>query len=196
MSKKALLIKLKLQSYSDKLSDRRKFKEIVSALEKKTHKNSKPGIKLIKKYSDACVLGNYMRAINYVDNFKLTKKRIKYLGQQIKKCKKKELVIFVHINNKVTGNKHLNILVLNLHSKEVTRIDPSDSKLTNITNKKVKNELVPFFKTMGFNFVGYDKRSKVIKHGKLCRYATPAEYIYGSKLNHSILKKFIINYFT
>ena len=99
MSKKALLIKLKLQSYSDKLSDRRKFKEIVSALEKKTHKNSKPGIKLIKKYSDACVLGNYMIAINNTDSFVLTKKRKNYLKQQIKKCNKKELVIFLQLFN-------------------------------------------------------------------------------------------------
>lgn len=195
MSKRSLLIKLNAQSYSDKLSDRRAFKAIVTSLEKKTHKSSKPGIKLIRKYSDVCVLGNYMRAVNNIDSFVLTKKRKKYLINRIKKCDKKELVIFLHINNKVTGNKHLNILILNLQSNEVSRIDPSDPTITTITDRKVKNGIGPFFKSIGFIFKGYDPRSKVIKHGKLCRYAAPAEYIYGSKLNHNILKKFIFDYF-
>ena len=135
-----------------------------------------------------------MRAINGSSKFYLTKKRINYLKRQLKRCKNKEIVIFLHIDNKVTGNKHLNLLVIK--NKKVTRIDPTDSKYTKITDKKVRRELGPFFEKFGLTFTGYDHRSKPMKHGKLCRYAAPAEYIYGRKLNHKILKKFIIEYFS
>jgi hypothetical protein len=88
----------------------------------------------------------------------------------------------------------LNLLVIK--NKKVTRIDPSYSSHTKLTDKKVKKELGPFFEKFGLTFTGYDHRSKPMKHGKLCRYAAPAEYIYGRRLNHKILKKFIIEYFS
>jgi hypothetical protein len=127
-------------------------------------------------------------AINNINSFKLIKK-------SLSKCKKKELVIFVHIHNRVTGNEHLNLLIVNTKTKRVTRIDPTSSKTSKITEKKVKKELNKYFKKFGYKYLGYDRRSKIIKHGKLCRYAAPAEYIYGKRLNHNILKKIIINYF-
>lgn len=192
--KKDLLQQLKNQNYNAK--DRFAFKEIVTKLEHKTQKISKPGIELLRRDGRSCVMVKYLRAINTKDYFVLTKKRKKYLSRQILSCKKEELVIFLHITNRVTGNKHLNLLIINFKNKTVSRIDPTSSRITTITKKKVKKELVPFFKQFGLRFIGYDDRSKVIKHGKLCRYAGPAEYIYGKKLNYSLLKRFIVSYFT
>ena len=37
-------------------------------------------------------------------------------------------------------------------------------------------------------------KSKIIKHGGLCRYATPLLYTHGKRLTHKILKKTVINY--
>jgi len=189
--KKDLLEKLKHQRFTN--NDRLAFKNLVSQLENKTHKISKPGIKILKNHGKTCI-SKYIRAVNEKNKFRLTKKRTNYLKKWLKRCKNKELVIFVHIKNKVTGNNHLNLLIVK--GKKVTRIDPTNPKKTKITNKKVKKELIPFFKKFGLNFVGYDHRSKFINHEKLCRYAAPAEYIYGRKLNHRILKKVIIDYFS
>ena len=182
---------LKKQRYSANLEDRRKFKALVTLAENKTRKISRPGIKLIQKYKKnvSCVRKKYWVAENNLNSFKLIKKNNNF------NCKKKELVIFLHIHNKVTGNEHLNLLIVNTITKKVTRIDPTSSRTSKIKEKNVKKELFPFFKKFGYRYSGYDHRSKVIKHGKLCRYAGPAEYIYGRKLNHRILKKFIINYF-
>jgi hypothetical protein len=191
--KKDLLQQLKDQMYSVK--DRFAFKEIVTKLENKTQKISKPGIELLKRDGRSCVMVKYLRATNTKEAFVLTKKRKKYLSRQILSCKKEELVIFFHITNRVTGNKHLNLLIVNFKNKTVSRIDPTSSNYTKITDRKVKKELIPFFKKFGLQFIGYDYRSKVIKHGKLCRYTGPAEYIYGQKLNYKLLKQFIISYF-
>jgi len=193
--KKDLLKELKLQKYTSNKKDRLAFKNIVSLLEKKTHKISKPGLKILRKRGKSCVT-NYFRAINEKNQFRLVRKNIKYLKRRLKTCKHKEIVIFLHIKNKVTDKSHLNLIIINTLTKKVTRIDPTSPIHTTITDKKVKKELIPFFKKFGLTFTGYDYRSKVIKHGKLCRYAAPAEYIYGRKLNHRILKKFIINYFS
>jgi len=194
--KKDLLKKLKLQKYTSKKKDRLAFKKIVSQLEKKTNKISKPGLKILKKYGKSCIVSKYLIGINKKNKFVIVKKHLEYIRRALKRCKKKELVIFLHIHNKVTGNEHLNLLIVNTVTKKVTRIDPTSPIHTTITDKKVKKELIPFFKKLGLTFTGYDNRSKVIKHGKLCRYAAPAEYIYGHKLNHKILKKFVINYFS
>ena len=194
-SKRSLLKQLKLQKYSDKLVDRRKFKKLVIKLENKTQKITSPGIKILTKRGKTCVMSRYLIGKNKKKQFILTTKRIKYLKNKLKKCNFKELVVFLHINNEVTGNKHLNLLIVNLKNKTVSRIDPTDPNFTTITNKKIKKGLNPFFKKLGLTFIGYDHRSKIIKHGKLCRYAGPAEYIYGRRLNHKILKKFIIDYF-
>jgi hypothetical protein len=192
----SLLTLLKKQPYSKKLSDRKKFKDLVVRLENKTNKISSPGIKILKKNPKACILRKYLITKNTSKKFKINNKNLStYILNSIKRCKKKELVLFVHIDNYVTGNKHLNLLVINLKTKKITRIDPTSSKTTTITNKKVKKELIPYFKKIGFDFTGYDYRSKIIKHGKLCRFAGPAEYIYGKKLNYNILKKIIVNYF-
>ena len=193
--KKDLLKELKLQKYTSNEKDGLAFKNIVSQLEKKTHKISKPGVKILKKYGEPCVIGKYLIGTNKKNKFVVVKKNLEYIRRSLKRCKKKELVIFLHINNKVTGNKHLNLLIVNTVTKKVTRIDPTNARHTTITNKKVKKELIPFFKNLGLTFTGYDHRSKFIKHGKLCRYAAPVEYIYGRKINHKILKKFVINYF-
>ena len=193
--KKDLLKELKLQKYSSKKKDRLAFKAIVNKLEKKNYKITRPGYKILKKQKKACVITKYMIAVTEKKRFRLIKFNLKLIKNQIKKCKSKELIVFLHIRNKVNKNKHLNLLILNLKTKKVTRIDPSSPIRTKITIKKVKKELVPFFKKIGFQFTGYDDRSKVIKHGKLCRYAAPAEYIYGKKTNYKILKKVIIDYF-
>jgi hypothetical protein len=181
---------LQKQKYTSKLSDRRKFKKLVTLMERKTNKISKPGIKILTKHGKACVRRSYWVAVNNKDSFKLIKKNF-----NLRNCKKPELIIFLHIHNRVTGKEHLNLLIVNLKNKTVSRIDPSSPNGTKITEKKVKKELGKYFKQFGYNYIGLDYRSKVIKHGKLCRYAVPAEYIYGRKLNHRILKKFIINYF-
>ena len=65
---------LKNQRYSSNLSDRRKFKKLVTLLEQKTQKISRPGIKILLKHGKACVRRKYWVATNKKDSFKLIKK--------------------------------------------------------------------------------------------------------------------------
>ena len=77
---------LKKQRYSSKLSDRRKFKKLVSLLERKTCKISRPGIKILTKHGKACVRRNYWIATNKKDSFKLVKKNFNTTNCKKNKC--------------------------------------------------------------------------------------------------------------
>jgi hypothetical protein len=85
-------------------------------------------------------------------------------------------------------------LIINKKEKKVTRLDPSPGRKAKIFNKNVNKGLNDFFKNYGFKFIGFSKKSKIIKHGGMCRFATPLLYTHGKKLTHRILKKTVLNY--
>jgi hypothetical protein len=175
--------------------DRSLFKKEVKKLEL-LHKTKKPGISLIlKSKKKCCILTDYLSGTNKMNSFIINNGQSKKLKSVLKKCKKPEIVLFLHIYNAIKKKSHLNLLIINTVKGVVTRIDPSDTKLTQITSAKFRKAFKPFFKKFGLKFVGFDKRSKVFKHGGLCRYATPAEYIYGRSINFPKLKKIIKSYF-
>lgn len=95
----------------------------------------------------------------------------------------------VHIDNKITGKKHLNIL--QIKGKTVTRFDPSYPLRTHIV--KIDKSLKKYFKKYNLNYRGIDKRNKFMKHGGLCRYITPLLVIHGKKLNYKLAKSKIID---
>jgi len=151
----------------------------------------KPGIKIIKQHcKGCCVRHRYLMSVNTKRSFKLKSfKKINLYG----KCK--EIVLFLHIDNKVFNKKHLNLLIVNTRTKRVTRIDPSNSKSTKIEPSNVKKELKRYFTTLGYHYMGMDPRSKVIKHHSQCRFAAPYLYIYGKKLTSKKLDKLIKNFY-
>jgi hypothetical protein len=102
-------------------------------------------------------------------------------------------IIPVHINNLVHHKSHLNLLVI--LDKQIFRIDPNDPKITKIKTKNVDSALTKYFKKRGMKYSGMYRKNKIIKHGGLCRYATPLVYVYGKSLNHRIIKREIIRYF-
>jgi hypothetical protein len=69
--------------------------------------------------------------------------------------------------------------------------------IIHLTNKKIKDGLEKFFnkRKININYIGFDKKSKFIKHGGLCNYAAPVEYLLGQKTTMGKLKKYIIRYF-
>ena len=188
------------QLRKDPLTDVREERRAYRKLENKTEK-------LIKKIKKPCKFDPPV--INMLKNKKITLSR-KYLHcentEKSFKCKKfdfeklfnnstyNSIVIPVHIENLVHGKAHLNILVINKNKKTIHRIDPSKEKNTKITNDKFKKGIEKFFKKWSLKFKGFSYKSKIILHGGLCRFATPALYLYGRKLTHRLLKKCIINY--
>jgi hypothetical protein len=162
---------LKKTTYSYK--NRFKFRKIVNRLEKNI--NLTPINVFLQNYQ------KYMYSVNTKSRFYITR------GVKIKK----NMVIPLHINNKVTGKQHLNLLIVN--NGIVTRIDPSKNR--SIKNKNVTRALVKYFKRFNLQYKGFDKRNKTIKHGGLCRYVTPLVYLYGKSINYRLIKKKIIEYF-
>jgi hypothetical protein len=135
-----------------------------------------------------CVLKKFLHSKNTKNRFKITGKLI------IPKCKKKEIIIPLHINNKIHKKFHLNLLIINIKRGEVTRIEPTSPQVTKINKKFVTKELTNYFKKYNLKYIGIDRRSSYRKHYRLCKYVAPAEYLYGKKLNNIILKKIIKRY--
>lgn len=174
-----LLKKLKATKYNKK--NVLKFKHLVFKLES-TRPVRHPYQILLKGHG--CVSKKYMYSVNNKKSFKI-----------IKKFKVRDnCIIPLHINNKVTDKKHLNLLIVK--NKKVTRIDVSSQKHTKIKEKNITSSLKRFFSKQGYKYIGMDKRSNIIRHGGLCKYVTPLEYIYGKKINHRIIKKEIIKFFS
>ena len=115
------------------------------------------------------------------------------ITNKIKINKKKKIFLLpVHINNKVTKNKHLNLLIFNNKKKTITRIEPSDDKRTKIKRKAYKKAVEKAFK--GYTFLGFDKKSSFINHNHQCRFAVPAEYMYGNRVTIKKIKNLIKEY--
>ena len=167
----------------------RKFKNLVHRLELKL-RGKKVTIGNITKY-------NITPTEFFIRHKKLSKKYI-IANNTLKKFTILQSVkvlpnsiIPVHINNLVHHKSHLNLLVLS--GKRVFRIDPNNPKITKIKTKNVDSTLAKYFKKRGMKYYGMYRFT--IKHGGLCRYATPLVYVYGKSLNHKIIKREIINYF-
>ena len=167
----------------------RKFKNLVHRLELKL-RGKKVTIGNITKY-------NITPTEFFIRHKKLSKKYI-IANNTLKKFTILQSVkvlpnsiIPVHINNLVHHKSHLNLLVI--LNKRVFRIDPNNPKITKIKTKNVDSTLTKYFKKRGMKYSGMYRFT--IKHGGLCRYATPLVYVYGKSLNHKIMKREIINYF-
>jgi hypothetical protein len=124
----------------------------------------------------------YMRAVNNLDKFKINTSF---------KLKKGTKFIPLHIRNNVRGKTHLNLLIIN--GNNVYRIEPSSEKYTKIKEKNVKKALSKFFKKYSMKYRGFYKNSKSIKHGRLCRFVSPLEYLYKN-IRYSQIKREIIKY--
>ena len=77
--------------------DRSLFKKEVKKLEL-IHKTKKPGISLISNSKkNCCILTNYLSGTNKKNSFVINNGQSKKLKSIIKKCKKPEIVLFLHI---------------------------------------------------------------------------------------------------
>ena len=195
---KTLFKKLREHPLTDIREERRGFKKLARKIEVKIKKNVdiklKPPIYFILK--DYCVSNKYLNCDNTKYSFKVKKfnfERMLREGEQNPKFDGK-ILLPVHIENRIFGKAHLNVLIVNTKTKKVTRLDPSREKTSRIYDRNVSIGLNKFFNKRGYEYTGYSKKSKIILHGGLCRYATPALYIHGKKLTHPILKEMVINY--
>jgi hypothetical protein len=108
------------------------------------------------------------------------------------KGKRGKMLVPVSIHNLQNGKGHLELMVVQFRDRTVYRIEPSKGvkKNTPKFNKVFKD----YFKKLNLNYKGFYKNSKTIEHGGLCRYASPALYIYGKSLNHKKIKILVIRY--
>ena len=138
------------------------FHRLVKRLEKKI--KIQPIFGLIK---NRCISKKYLISENTKGSFKITR------GVNIKKlikCKRSnEILIPVHIRNKIHKSFHFNILVINKRTKTVTRIEPTNDKKTKINRQHFTKEMTKYFNKYGLKYKGFDKRSRFINHHRLCR---------------------------
>jgi hypothetical protein len=87
---------------------------------------------------------------------------------------------------------HLNILIIDLKTRQVWRIEPNDVNSENI--KRYSNALSSFFKPLGITYSGFYPSSCPIKHGGLCRYVVYAQYLYGKNLSYNNVKNVILQF--
>ena len=191
-----MIIKLVKAPLTDVRKERRAYRRLENKTEKmirQLHKCSiEPPVIAMLKHKKISLSRKYLSCDNEKKTFNVTKKF--NFGNMLEKSNYNLIIIPVHINNRVTGKAHLNILVCNKSKKTIQRIDPSDQQATTITNDKYKKGINKFFKKWSFKYTGFSPKSKIILHGGLCRFATPALFIYGKKLTHPILKKCIIKF--
>jgi len=169
----------------------KQFKKTIDKLFNLLPKNA---IKPINYFlGKKCVVNKYSVLTNFKDKIKINKLNL----PNKKNCR--ELVLPVHVNNRVTGNKHLMIFVMKLAKNRITkiyRIDPSNSKRTSITEAKLNRAFKHFKKrNVNYNYAGFHKKSRIFIHKHTCRFATPLLYKYSTKLNNKLYKKKIIEYF-
>ena len=199
MDKFNLFLKLKKHKLSNIKHERKGFKRLARQIEVKCKKikkkfKIKPPLYYVLKGHN--VSDKYLNCVNTKKSFKCKKFNF---NRMIKNAKINpnfdgKILLPVHIKNIIFKKAHLNVLIINTKTKKITRLDPSNEKSSKILNKHVFKGLNKFFKKFGYKFTGYSRKSKTILHGGLCRYASPALYIYGKKLNHQILKKLVLNY--
>ena len=169
------------------------FKRIFHKLEKKHNKKTSPLQFLIgKKKKKVRISRKYLYATNTKKGFKVTSPK-KFITLLLKDTKKKIIILPVHIDNKVHSVKHLNILVINLSKKTVTRIESTSPKKSRIKTILVTKSYKRFFKQFGFKYLGIRKGTKYLTHHGMCRFATPLMYLY-SKNNYSQIKKAVVDY--
>jgi hypothetical protein len=215
-SKKKLLFEfsvLKKMKYSKNTTVLRKFKNQTDVVEKLIKKCKREcGLPVYKVSSP---LSNTYRLMKIFKKFhkqpcmskkgmvfiKRTGKKItiitkpKFILNSINRCKdknKKHIVVPISIKNTITGKKHLNLLILNPNRKYVWRIDPSYQFFKN--KVFLKKHIRVFFEELGYKYKGFYPRRTHLRHGKLCKYAAAAEYLFGKSLTHKKLKKIIISY--
>ena len=87
---------------------------------------------------------------------------------------------------------HLNILIIDLKTRQVWRIEPNDVDSENI--KRYSNALSSFFKPLDITYSGFYPSSCPIKHGGLCRYVVYAQYLYGKNLSYNNVKNVILQF--
>ena len=161
----------------------RKFKKLSLIYENtlKNNKKSREHIYFILKNKKVNIFEKYIYCINKLNQFIIKSYKLKL------KLKKGINILPVHILNKVHhGKTHLNLLIIDTKTKKVTRLDPTPQKISEIKTKLVHASFKKFFKKIGYKFTGFSKKNKFIKHGGLCRFATPALYIYGKKLKNKL----------
>ena len=191
-----MIIKLVKAPLTYVRKERRAYRKLENKTEKMIrdlHKCSlEPPVIAMLKHKKISLSRKYLTCNNKKKTFEVSKKF--NFGNMLEKSKYNLIVIPVHINNKITGKAHLNILVCNKSKKTIQRIDPSNQKGTMITDDKYKKGINKFFKKWSFKYTGFSPKSKIILHGGLCRFATPALFLYGKKLTHPILKRCIIKF--
>ena len=191
-----MIIKMRKAPLTDVRKERKAYRELERKTEKLIRQLYKcpiePPVIYMLKNKKINLSKKYLTCDNKKKTFNVTKKF--NFGNLLKKSKYNLIIIPVHINNRVTGKAHLNILVCNKSKKTIQRIDPSDQQATTITNDKYKKGINKFFKKWSFKYTGFSPKSKIILHGGLCRFATPALFLYGKKLTHSNLKNCVIKF--
>lgn len=212
--KKVLDIFQKLKTTDNRSEFKKGVKKLRTLLLKCSKKNKEQPLYyfLSGLKQNVCIPDRYMFAVNTKKQFRIDKWRTGL--SFLKNCKKRELIIPLHIDNKITHRYHLNLLILrkkrnnkqnnkqnNIWNKKniwnITRIEPTNIRKNKLTNIRIKDGLEIFFnkRKININYLGFDKKSKFIKHGGLCNYAAPVEYLLGRKITINKLKKYIIRYF-
>ena len=192
-----LIIKMVKAPLTDVRKERRAYRKLENKTEnliRRLHKpcSIEPPVITMLKNKKISLSRKYIICDNKKKTFNVSKKF--NFGNILEKSKYNLIIIPVHINNRVTGKEHLNILVCNKSKKTIQRIDPSNQKGTMIMDDKYKKGINKFFKKWSFKYTGFSPKSKIILHGGLCRFATPALFLYGKKLTHCILKRCIIKF--
>jgi len=131
--------------------------------------------------------------INNTFEYSLNKKssvKISQLDQIIADCVKNNNKIYLLnlIQSSPVLGAHRNLLLIDIPTKNVFRIEPNEIK----ESDKLNGVLSDFFEGSGYSFKGFYDTCP-IDHPGLCAMVVFAQYIYGNRVTHSDVKDVTIN---
>ena len=120
--------------------------------------------------------------------------KIDEIKEVLDNCKYARLVIPMIIRIRETKKiwYHKNLLIVDIPSRQVWRIEPNDVSKQNINN--FENALRAYFKPLNLTFSGFYPETCPIKHGGLCRYVAYAQYIYGKNMTYAKVKEVVLQF--
>jgi hypothetical protein len=140
-----------------------------------------------------CIFEKYF-VVNQFSGIVTINAKIDEIKEIIDNCKYSRVIIPMYIRIRETKKigYHLNLLIVDIPSRKVYRIEPNDVSKQNINN--FENALRAFFRPLNLTFSGFYDDTCPIKHGGLCRYVAYAQYIHGKNMTYAKVKEVILQF--